>query len=195
MKFKDYLNEAKQVGNIYHFTTLDSLNKLLDDNFQSKYNLEILEFIARNDKFSCTRNACLAQDIFSKDISIKKGYIVRIAIDGNKISNKYKIKPQNGLDDNSSEKTNLNNTIGKKYHEFEEQLISKSKTFKLKDYIKQIDIQNSGKSDKNFNKIILQLEKNKINYDLVRLFTVLKESEIPFINCAQNGYELKLINL
>jgi len=149
--------EGKQVGDIYHFTTLKSLNMLVDKETLSFYGLEVFEFFSHNDKFSCTRDSCLAQNVMSRDINIKLGYRVRIDLDGSFISDNFKIQPISGLDSNDKSIKSKGVRISKKYQEIEEIVNMKpnklgDKTFKALKYIKGIVIQNDVLYDKDFNK-------------------------------------------
>lgn len=94
------LFEAKQVGTIYHFTKPENIIYLLDKNRQAEYGLEIFEFFSMSGNFSTTRNASLTSDFTHPILSVKKGYSARISLDGDKISNKFKIRPIRGLKDN-----------------------------------------------------------------------------------------------
>jgi hypothetical protein len=88
IKLIDILNEAKQVGTLYHFTTFSSLLNILKTNTLKASN----KF--EKDKpptVSLTRDKL--GDIGGVGGSGTK--TVRISIDGDKLSNKYKITPYN----------------------------------------------------------------------------------------------------
>lgn len=71
--FKQHLEEAKQVGIIYHFTSFDKMIRILEaDMMKSEYGY-----------ISFTRNYKLAYGSNN----------VRITFDGDKMSNKFKIAP------------------------------------------------------------------------------------------------------
>jgi hypothetical protein len=79
IKLLDILKEAKQVGILYHFTDIDGLLGILETN-------ELWSSETNANHVSLTRD--------------KQGWHVgtldnafRISLDGNKISNKYKIRP------------------------------------------------------------------------------------------------------
>jgi hypothetical protein len=141
-KFNDFFNEAKNVGFIYHFTTLDNAIKILSGTKTSDAVIPALTFISGNKTVSCTRNACLSVDYEnSPDVRVDHGYVVRFTIDGTKLSNKYKIKPIKGLTDNSSD------VFGKDKEritgdESEEVILGKNFTFDLKDAVVRIDVYN-----------------------------------------------------
>jgi hypothetical protein len=71
------LIEAKQVGVLYHFTSFYYLHDIIEDNFILKST--IMPFV------SFTRNKQMNTDTVSNS--------VRITIDGNKLSDKYRILP------------------------------------------------------------------------------------------------------
>jgi hypothetical protein len=95
VKLIDILNEiteAKQVGNVYHFTTLENWEiikkqgiKFIKDNlspFNPKYNNILYSISVTRDKSGDTPSAYGKAE-------------VKITLDGDKISNKYKITPVN----------------------------------------------------------------------------------------------------
>jgi hypothetical protein len=82
---REYLNENKQVGLLYHFTNLSSLNKILDENKMNgsfMYEENGIELYG----VSTTRNKNLNYDSQKNNI--------RITLNGDKLSNNYKIKPR-----------------------------------------------------------------------------------------------------
>jgi hypothetical protein len=87
IKLTDLLKEAKQVGTLYHFTRTGELINILENNI-----LKASDMWATNDDLrpfnAFTRNKN-GWDVggFPTD--------VRISIDGNKLSDKYKIQPFN----------------------------------------------------------------------------------------------------
>jgi hypothetical protein len=94
-KLIDIINEGKQVGILYHFTDINSAIKILRFN--------ILASMGYN-RISFTRNKG-----FLKDNPFASGWSggdeVMIVVDGDKLSNRYKIRPFAGLNfqnDNSN---------------------------------------------------------------------------------------------
>jgi hypothetical protein len=79
------LQEGKQVGDLYHFTDIDSLYYMIKNNGKIELDNTFSSFAAR-DYFSFTRNPKL------NTLGEEKTH-VRIKLDGNKLSNKYKITP------------------------------------------------------------------------------------------------------
>jgi hypothetical protein len=195
--FKEFIKEGKQVGNIYHFTKVEALNHLISDEKQKEYGLEVFEFFARNDRFSCTRDGCLAHNILSKDINVSKGYTVRIDFDGNKISNNFKIRPINGyINDEDNGKR-----IGKEYQEKEEvismkqNLVAQGKTFKAIKYIKGIVFQNNILNNPEFDKEFIESELNKLKipFRYVRKYNELhKLDEKTSVDTSYHTHEIIL---
>jgi hypothetical protein len=87
IKLKDILNEAKQVGILYHYTSKAGLKSILDSNelniTTESYRDHTLYFI------SFTRNKNFHRK--GNNWNVKTDY--RITLDGDKLSNKYKIQP------------------------------------------------------------------------------------------------------
>ena len=83
----DSLNEGKQVGTLYHYTSADGLKGILKSNSIKASK----EYYLGNDLhfISFTRNKNFHKKGSSFDVKID----YRIALDGDKLSNKYKIKP------------------------------------------------------------------------------------------------------
>jgi hypothetical protein len=96
IKLIDLLNEYKNVGVLYHFTNIPSLNSIIKDNklISSSYlSRSIRKKGEENKTISFTRNKDLG---FKEDIYLGAGTPnVRIMIDGDKLSNNYKIEPFN----------------------------------------------------------------------------------------------------
>jgi len=86
IKLKDILNEAKQVGILYHYTSKAGLKSILDSNelniTTESYRDHTLYFI------SFTRNKNFHRK--GNNWNVKTDY--RITLDGDKLSNKYKIQ-------------------------------------------------------------------------------------------------------
>jgi len=87
IKLKDILNEAKQVGILYHYTSKAGLKSILDSN---QLNASKEHYLG-NDLYyiSFTRNKNFHKK--GANWNVKTDY--RITIDGNKLSNQYKIHP------------------------------------------------------------------------------------------------------
>lgn len=87
IKLKDILKEAKQVGLLYHYTSKSGLESILDIDelyaSSERYLGHELHFI------SFTRN----KNFHKKGANFNVKIDYRITIDGDKLSNKYKIQP------------------------------------------------------------------------------------------------------
>lgn len=145
MSFKQFF-EAKQVGIIYHFTTLEGLKHLTDGDNLKRLGCELFTFVSKNDHLSTTRGYFLT-DSPSPFSMINSGtHPIRIAFDGDKISNKYKVKPINGLSDNDSNIFGVDKNHLRVPHKSEtEEVIcpDKTKMFQMKDFILEIQIKNN----------------------------------------------------
>ena len=84
IKLIDLLKEGKQVGILYHFTSRSNLEKILSDNKLNGSFMYELENGKELYGVSTTRN---------KNLFYDKNPI-RISLDGNKLSNNYKISPR-----------------------------------------------------------------------------------------------------
>jgi len=172
MKFSDYLDEGKQLGTVYHFTRPYHIRKMIDVELLKKYGIEKFEMFSYNGVISLTRNARLAETPLG-DISKRNLFYVRLNIDGDKLSNKYKIKPVRGFFDDRSPLMgkDFNCTkVPREWEENEEMVIPLGKTIKMRPYIKSITV--SGDTNL-FDEIKRKVSEFPVYYD--RKFTILKE--------------------
>jgi len=86
VNFQDVLNEAKQVGDLYHFTDIQSLENILKKNLMST---GVRGFIS----FTRSKHGVISKIGRSKNTFVNPYGTFRISIDGNKMSNNNKIKP------------------------------------------------------------------------------------------------------
>lgn len=96
------LLEAKSVGIVYHFTTDSGIKGMIKSGF---------DVFSNNGVFSMSRNKSLSSDLFpntENHFTPKSGYIIRLKIDGNKMSNEHSIKPLAGLIHNGENPWSLN---------------------------------------------------------------------------------------
>jgi len=97
MKLKTLLNEiveGKQRGTLYHFTNLKNLNYILkSDSLRVSTEFERLGI-------STTRNKNFGDVANSQGLGLADGHSVnvRISLDGDKLSNKYKIVPTRDIE-------------------------------------------------------------------------------------------------
>ena len=146
------INEAKQVGDIYHFTGV------LDKN-GNRYLMKILNsgYLKPNEdnQISTTRNKKV--DVYSF-IGHTPDYMARLTLDGNKISNNYKIRPFYFEPEGDPA------YLAKK--EFEEQIITNGKSFPIYPYLKKVDLFVVDKEEEEVNKVIDFLDEKNINYEI-----------------------------
>lgn len=120
MKYlKPLILESKNIGDIYHFTSINSIFKMLEF---SDFNLfTIMSY------FSFTRNP----EMFSPELTQDR-LQTRIMLDGEKMSHQYKIEPYIDVAD----------SVIRDYGEYEERIIKNEYEDKINitNYIKQIDI-------------------------------------------------------
>lgn len=178
--FQSIVTEGKQIGTVYHFTTNESIMMMTNEELLKQHGMEMFQFISHNNFISLTRNPRLAENLFGH-ISKKRGYYVRLDIDGDKLSNKYKIKPIRGVMTDDPPFNN-DNKVPLKWEENEELVIPKGKSLKMKPYIKSITF--SG-NDKMFDIVKKRLD-IPVYYE--RKFSNCNENREMF-NCM-DSYEL-----
>jgi hypothetical protein len=134
LKFIQIINEAKQVGEIYHYTALANALKIINDN-------ELFSSHAdRGFSISFTRD----KYFLNKPRIGLGGTDIAFVIDGNKLSNNYKINPNKFTTDN----------VG---NEQEERIQDIKKITNFKNYVKEVWIFKSRIEDYNdFNKRKMQ---------------------------------------
>jgi hypothetical protein len=145
LELTNILKEAKQVGNIYHFTELKNLEPILRTNtikVSGENTNDVIKFV------SLTRNYKLP------DTSIYFGndYNVRFVLDGDKLSQNISITP---FQDPNYE-----------YKEESEEVVFRN--IKVSKYIKQIDIKIPKGSLLDTNKITNICKKYNIKYNIVQ---------------------------
>jgi hypothetical protein len=149
---KKALHEAKQVGNLYHFTPLSNLKKILET-----------RVMFPNDENAISTS--IRPNMSTRDFQdMKNASIARIMLDGDKISTKYKIRPFAYGEYNDQE------DLG------EEQIITNGDKFPFIPYLKRIDIFLNKKETVN-PKIIELLEKANIPYKIYQGTPI---SNIPY---------------
>lgn len=146
------LDEAKQLGDVYHFTNLNGLQGILQSNSFSGSSTEVDKFskdfqsfrkkesdfkdkgIEYLNYFSTTRN----KNLWKNDPKIG-GSLVRIKLDGNKLSNNYKFVPFYYYSD-EMDTNNVHPKISQDESEERINLGTKKEIPNAKNYIKEIDI-------------------------------------------------------
>jgi hypothetical protein len=147
------ITEAKQVGDLYHFTPLSNLKKILEN-----------RVLFANDELAISTS--IRPNMSTRGFQdMKNASIARIMLDGDKISTKYKIRPfAYGGDEDDAE------DLG------EEQILVNGKNFPFIPYLKRIDIF-LNKKDKVNPKILELLDKANIPYKVYQGTPI---SNIPY---------------
>jgi len=117
---EECISESKQVGIVYHYTWLERLINILNTD----------ELIGRNKRISVTRNKH-----FHKQYRLTVPSQCCFVLDGNKLSERYKIEPYNYYSDFH---TNAEPYVHKKYHDEQEEVILTDKIKNLHNYILKI---------------------------------------------------------
>lgn len=150
------ITEAKQVGNLYHFTYLSYISNVLDNGLQFQKNN--IENYLKEYSISTTRSHNLSG--FDTFYLMKRS--CRVVLDGDKISQKYKIAPVNA--DNIWNLRASNTSFGgsKVYNLYEERIYSDTPGYLPLSYILRIDINDKTKDWEN-NKHLYQEILDKAN--------------------------------
>jgi hypothetical protein len=164
------ITEAKQVGDIYHFTSTDALAEMIKEYGNITLDIEAGSFAAGG-YYSFTRNPNLGTLAEEK-------HHVRIKLDGDKMSTRYKFEPYADMDgDKDFMKGNPN-------FEAEERIKANNKTLNLTPYIEEISIlspekfqeylddRHSGSETLYYYKSIVQSYNDSLNW--------IKSSNIPY---------------
>ena len=86
IKFQDILNEGKQVGTLYHWTDTMSSYDIVNNNFLKGY---LTDTFSSQPGVSFTRN----KNFLSTKPKLRNKPEICFVIDGDKLSNTYKIQP------------------------------------------------------------------------------------------------------
>lgn len=166
IKLLDLLNEAKQIGNLYHFTALKNIIPILES-----------QVLIPNGEgqISTSRRPNMDVSGFMK-MQMGKSNIARLMLDGDKISNKYKIRPFVYFDDDEYID---GEDLG------EEQIIVNRKNFYFLNYLKRIDIFIT-KKEKIIDKVISLLDKMNIPY---KIYEGTPQSNIPYKQSKEGNPE------
>lgn len=177
--FKDFIAEAKQVGTVYHFTTLEALYTIVT---QSE---PFLMGSKNGETFSMTRNPSLFINPHFRECG------VRITLDGDKLSEKYKVRPvagfsydQRGVLDVHSPEPRILRSKG----EAEEALIQLP--INIRKFIKHIHIFPSPNDERLYSEIDKRLNDMGISHKYGRAMTNhTKNEELDF---SEHIRELKM---
>ena len=152
--FKDFIFEAKQVGIIFHFTTLPSLNDMIDqpDPF-------LINASKNKETFSTSRNPNLDKNPHFIECRAV------IILDGNKMSEQHKIRPVAGFASDQSGVLDIHSTysrVKRSKGEAEEAVIKHP--INIKKYVKHIHIKPSRHDKELYSAVISKLDGFKISH-------------------------------
>ena len=137
IKLIDILREAKQVGPLYHFTDISFLNNII------KTGLKFQPDNSGLPQYKNTFNVAVTRDKSGEGVIEFMGgeFNTRIKLDGDKISQRYKIEPINVENIwNAEDYKEQGEQIPTKFpYFFEERIISKTSGYLSPNYILQID--------------------------------------------------------
>lgn len=151
------INEGKQRGDLYHFTPLSNIISILNS-----------QYLTPNDENAISTS--IRPNMATKGFQdMKTSPIARIMLDGNKISNNYKIKPFSYGSEYSE--------IGRGEDLGEEAIDTNGRNFYFMPYLKRIDIFLNKKPQTNLDKIIKILDKMNIPY---KIYEGTPQSNVPY---------------
>jgi hypothetical protein len=137
IKLIDILREAKQAGPLYHFTNISFLNNIL------KTGLKFQPDNSGLPQYKNTFNVAVTRDKSGEGVIEFMGgeFNTRIKLDGDKISQRYKIEPINVENIwNADDYKEQGEQIPTKFpYFFEERIISSKPGYLSPNYISQID--------------------------------------------------------
>lgn len=159
--------EGKKVGIIYHYTKLNNLEDLIKSDWKMySRNGETISFTRSYDLWISSRG----------DISVHNGYVVRLAFDGTKMSDKHKIAPLSGLKDDEPDvwnyKHNRGYRVDRSSREAEEALVGQG--VDVEPYLIQVDILKMRNDEERVEKIKQKLP-NKVKFNHTRRLQSVKE--------------------
>ena len=167
IRLRDLLNDAKQVGDIYHFTPLSNVSAILKTQYMTPN---------EEQQISATRWADMSTAGFQ---DMKSKPIARFMFDGNKLSTKYQIRPFSYSGEGLSG-ADLTHSDFEKLGE--EQIVVDGRNFYFMPYLKRIDIFVQ-KGNPDLSKSIAILDKINIPYSV---YQGTPRSNIPF-NQSKEG--------
>jgi hypothetical protein len=170
VKLLKEINEAKQIGDIYHFTSTDALADMIVE-----YNNITLDIgagsLAAEGYYSFTRNPNLGT------LSEEKHH-VRIKLDGDKMSTRYKFEPYADI------KSDEIFGKGRPSFEAEERIKANGKPLNLTPYIEEITILSPEKFQEYLNDYHKGSENSFYYTEMVKAYNLsldwIKKSNIPY---------------
>jgi hypothetical protein len=139
IKLIDLLKEAKQAGPLYHFTNISFLNDIIKTGLKFQPDNSGLPQYKNTFYVAVTRDK--SGEGVMEFLSIGKDFDIRIKLDGDKISERYKIEPINVENIwNAEDYKEQGERIPTKFpYFFEERIISSKSGYLNPNYISQID--------------------------------------------------------
>lgn len=178
--FKEYvdLHEARNRGVLYHFTTIDLCMMMLDPIQQKQLDNTPLKLLTSRHGVSFTRNSSLPTHPTGtmSGLNVRNGYVVRIAVNGDRLSDVYSIRPIAGLSDDSDHSGDITDKnkprMSRSSGEAEELAIPKNSSVDIKKFVIRIDL--IGGSTKDFEEIKNLADNLNINVFMSNIFPTVK---------------------
>lgn len=131
------ITEGKQVGNLYHYSFLTNISNILDDGL--KFQKDNIEDYLKEYSIAATRN----HNFSGFDVWNFMKRSCRIVLDGDEISQRYKIAPVNAdniWNSRTDKLTYKYYSTSKTNNLYEERIYSNTPGYLSSDYILKIDI-------------------------------------------------------
>jgi hypothetical protein len=154
IKLLSLLKEARQRGNLYHFTPMSNIARMIQTGY-IKPNQE--------NQVSTTRSANTDPYIFTGDTNQN---FTRLMFDGDKISENYKVVPFAFGGNLNKPRYDTQHGYGSKEGQFEEQIIVNGKNFSFLPYLKRVDLFIVNPKDREISKTTKLLDKANIKYKI-----------------------------
>lgn len=159
---KEVLAEAKQRGSLYHFTPITNLAKILKSQYLIPNHEDQISTSVRPNMDTMFGG----EDTESRNNDMSEVPIIRLDLDGDKISNKYKVRPYSWDEEDLGE----------------EQIVVNGKNFYFMPYLKRIDIfKNKSISKSGLTKIKKATELLQNLNIPYKIFDGLPTNNIPYV--------------
>jgi hypothetical protein len=164
IKLLDILNEGKQVGTLYHWTSFKSLYHIIDSN--KLISTSTTDFNSKRTKYE---EKCIS---FTRSKNKNQFYISQysqcvLLLDGSKLSNNYKITPHHDVNSHFSNDDEFDE---EQYDEMEERVCGRDINNLNKYIIKIIfynkEIKGSSQNEKEFKEVLNLIKKENIPYEI-----------------------------
>lgn len=154
------VNESKQVGELYHVCSLEAYLKYIKPNNELKASGNFNNWLHNGDTnyISFTRNKRYVPDSIGVNFA---NVLIQLVIDGDKLSNNYKIEPYNDFAFDSDGK--INNDYSKRYGTESEEIV-KGPIKNISKYIKEIRFDIFKFNNETINQIRSKMQNEQIIY-------------------------------